>query len=64
MNPLDVLIGPVFTLLPFIQQICNDVLDYKILTEYQVNRFIASDGTRPFILAPDTQYISVSVKYI
>ena len=46
------------------QQICNDVLDYKILSEYQVNQFTASDGTQPFIKASDSQLITIGVKYI
>jgi hypothetical protein len=49
---------------PLTQQICNDVLDYKILSEYQVNQFTASDGTKPFASASDGQLITIGVKYI
>lgn len=47
-----------------VQQICNDVLDYQILGEYQVNQFVASDGTRPFAHAPDSQLITIGVKHL
>ena len=46
------------------QQICDDLLDYKVLSECQVNQYVASDGTRPFANAPDAQYSTVTVKYI
>uniref|UniRef100_A0A0P6E9S3 Ss-alanyl conjugating enzyme n=1 Tax=Daphnia magna TaxID=35525 RepID=A0A0P6E9S3_9CRUS len=46
------------------RQICDDLLDYTVLFECQVNQFVASDGTKPFLHAPDTQYSTVTVKYI
>uniref|UniRef100_A0A0P5KZY5 Ss-alanyl conjugating enzyme n=2 Tax=Daphnia magna TaxID=35525 RepID=A0A0P5KZY5_9CRUS len=49
---------------PLTQQICNDVLDYEILGEYQVNQFVASDETKPFSHAPDSQLITIGVKYL
>ena len=45
------------------QQICDDLMDYKVLSEFQVREFVASDGTRPFSNAPETQYSAVTVKF-
>lgn len=47
-----------------LQQVCDDLLDYQILFECQVNRYVAHDGTRPFAAAPDSQHSTVTVKYI
>ncbi|KAI9561851.1 hypothetical protein GHT06_012813 [Daphnia sinensis] len=46
------------------KQICVDLLDYTVLFECQVNQYVATDGTRPFLRAPDTQYATVTVKYV
>ncbi|XP_057376385.1 beta-alanyl-bioamine nonribosomal peptide synthetase ebony-like isoform X2 [Daphnia carinata] len=46
------------------RQICIDLLDYTVLFECQVNQFVASDGTRPFLHAPDTLDTIVTVKYV
>jgi len=44
-----------------LQQI-GKVHGYEVLTEYQVNQYIASDDTRPFLLAPDDFKIICSWK--
>jgi len=36
------------------QQIAIDIHGYEVLSEYQVNHFIAPDETKPFMLAPDS----------
>ena len=46
------------------QQVCDDLLDYNVLFEYQINQYVASDGSRPFAEAPDSQISVVTVKYI
>lgn len=35
-----------------------------IFSEYQVNQFLALDGTKPFSHAPDSQLITIGVKYL
>lgn len=38
---------------PLTQQLGTSVFGYKTLTTYQVNQFVASDGSHPFQEAPD-----------
>jgi len=37
------------------QQLCTDVYNYKVLNDYQVNLYVAPDGSKPFQEAPDSQ---------
>lgn len=37
------------------QQLDIDVYGYEVLLDYQVNKYVASDGSKPFGLAPDDQ---------
>lgn len=46
------------------QQLGTDIFGYKVLKEYKVNKFIASDGSKPFGKAPDSQTVSVSWKIL
>ncbi|XP_063607834.1 beta-alanyl-bioamine nonribosomal peptide synthetase ebony-like [Penaeus indicus] len=46
------------------QQVCDDLLSYKVLADYQVNLWVAPDGTKPFKDAPNTQRAVTTVKYI
>ncbi|XP_050294222.1 zwittermicin A synthase ZmaJ isoform X2 [Anthonomus grandis grandis] len=47
---------------PLTQQLGSDVYKYKCLLDYQVNQYIARDGTKPFGLAPDDQRAIVHYK--
>jgi len=38
---------------PLTQQLATEVFNYQVLQTYQVNQFVACDGTRPFRAAPD-----------
>ncbi|KAL1506202.1 hypothetical protein ABEB36_005604 [Hypothenemus hampei] len=49
---------------PLTQQLGGDVFNYQNLLEYQVNTYVASDGTKPFGLAPDDQRAIVHWKQI
>ncbi|XP_049778766.1 zwittermicin A synthase ZmaJ isoform X1 [Schistocerca cancellata] len=40
---------------PLTQQLGTDVYDYKVLLDYQVNTYVAPDGSKPFGEAPDWQ---------
>lgn len=49
---------------PLTQQLGSDVYKYKTLLDYQVNKYIHTDGTRPFSKAPDTQRCIVHWKEV
>lgn len=49
---------------PLTQQLGSDVFDYEVLLDYQVNKFVAEDGSKPFGSAPDTQRVSCSLKRV
>nr|XP_018903748.1 PREDICTED: uncharacterized protein LOC109034831 [Bemisia tabaci] len=49
---------------PLTQQLGSDVFDYEVLLDYQVNKFVAEDGSKPFGSAPDTQTVSCSLKRV
>ncbi|KAK0091639.1 hypothetical protein PV326_002925 [Microctonus aethiopoides] len=49
---------------PLTQQLDTDVYGYEVLLDYQVNEYIASDGTKPFGKAPDDQRALCSWKAI
>ncbi|EFA09829.1 beta-alanyl-bioamine nonribosomal peptide synthetase ebony isoform X2 [Tribolium castaneum] len=49
---------------PLTQQLGTDVYHYQTLLDYQVNRYVASDNTRPFGMAPDSQRAIVQWKPI
>lgn len=40
---------------PLTQQLGTDVYDYKVFNDYQVNLYVAPDGSKPFQEAPDSQ---------
>lgn len=44
------------------QQLGNSVYKYKTMREYQVNKYIFTDGTYPFAKAPDSQRVIVHWK--
>ncbi|XP_076059253.1 beta-alanyl-bioamine nonribosomal peptide synthetase ebony-like isoform X2 [Oratosquilla oratoria] len=46
------------------QHVCDDLLHYTVLADYQVNLWTAPDGTQPFAKALDTQRAVCTVKYI
>ncbi|KAK7072989.1 hypothetical protein SK128_006147 [Halocaridina rubra] len=46
------------------QQVCDDLLSYKVLGDHQVNSWIAPDGSRPFAPAPNSQRAVTTVKLI
>ena len=47
-----------------LQQIGSDVNNYETLLDYQVNEYVASDGSKPFATALDSQRTIVSWKKI
>ncbi|XP_017788181.1 PREDICTED: tyrocidine synthase 3 [Habropoda laboriosa] len=49
---------------PLTQQLGTDVFGYETMMTYQVNRYIAPDGTKPFGIAPDSQLAICSLKMI
>lgn len=49
---------------PLTQQLGTHVYGYETLLNYQVNQYIAPDGTRPFGKAPDSQRAIVQWKRI
>ncbi|KAK4313336.1 hypothetical protein Pmani_015324 [Petrolisthes manimaculis] len=46
------------------QQVCDDLMSYKVLKDTVVNTWVASDGTQPFQAAPDTQHAVTTVKFL
>ncbi|KAK8740652.1 hypothetical protein OTU49_002633 [Cherax quadricarinatus] len=46
------------------QQICEDILRYHVLHNYQVNLYVAPDGSKPFGAAPASQHAVAAVKFI
>ncbi|CAD6216235.1 GSCOCG00012870001-RA-CDS [Cotesia congregata] len=49
---------------PLTQQLGNDVYNYEVLLDYQVNQYVAPDGSKPFGEAPDDQRALCSWKTI
>lgn len=49
---------------PLTQQLGTTVYGYKTLSSYQVNQFVAADGTRPFLKAPDEQVALAQFKAV
>ncbi|CAK9829208.1 Tyrocidine synthase 3 [Anthophora retusa] len=49
---------------PLTQQLGTDVFGYETMMTYQVNRYNAPDGTKPFGEAPDSQLAICSLKMI
>ncbi|KAG7189638.1 hypothetical protein KM043_017318 [Ampulex compressa] len=49
---------------PLTQQLATDVYGYETASIYQVNKFVAADGTKPFGQAPDDQLAICSLKMI
>ncbi|KAJ8986012.1 hypothetical protein NQ317_013896 [Molorchus minor] len=49
---------------PLTQQLGTDVHGYQTMLDYQVNKYVASDNTKPFGLAPDEQRALVQWKPI
>lgn len=47
---------------PLTQQLGNDVYKYQTMLDFQVNQYVASDGAKPFGLAPDSQRVIVHWK--
>ncbi|XP_066590033.1 beta-alanyl-bioamine nonribosomal peptide synthetase ebony [Prorops nasuta] len=49
---------------PLTQQLGTDVYGYETVLTYQVNKYVAPDGTKPFGKAPDNQVAICSLKII
>lgn len=49
---------------PLTQQLGTDVYGYQTMLNYQINKFVASDNTKPFGLAPDWETVKVQWKKI
>ena len=49
---------------PLTQQLGTDIYNYQVLLDYQVNKYVAPDGTKPFGKAPDDQRAICSWKSI
>lgn len=49
---------------PFRQQLASSVYGYRTLADYQINKYVHRDGTKPFRNAPDSQKVLVQWKNI
>ncbi|XP_015606701.1 uncharacterized protein LOC107273239 [Cephus cinctus] len=49
---------------PLTQQLGTDIYGYQVLLDYQVNKYIAPDGSKPFGKAPDEQRAVCSWKSV
>ncbi|KAF5303146.1 hypothetical protein FQR65_LT08309 [Abscondita terminalis] len=49
---------------PLTQHLCSNFYGYETCLDYQVNQFVASDNTKPFGLAPDSQRALVQWKEV
>lgn len=49
---------------PLTQQLGTDVFKYQVMEDYQVNKYVAPDGTRPFYKALDSQRAVCSWKKV
>ncbi|XP_076673165.1 nonribosomal peptide synthetase ebony [Andrena cerasifolii] len=49
---------------PLTQQLGMDVFGYETMLSYQVNKYVAPNGTKPFGQAPDSQLAICSLKMI
>uniref|UniRef100_A0A1B6MA14 Carrier domain-containing protein n=1 Tax=Graphocephala atropunctata TaxID=36148 RepID=A0A1B6MA14_9HEMI len=49
---------------PLTKQLGTDVFDYKVMCEYQANKYMAPDGSKPFYRAPDSLRVACSWKEI
>ncbi|XP_015187502.1 PREDICTED: tyrocidine synthase 3 [Polistes dominula] len=49
---------------PLTQQLAIDVYAYETMLTYRVNEYVASDNSKPFCRAPDTQVAICSLKMI
>lgn len=49
---------------PLTQQLGSNFLGYRTLVDYQVNKYVSSDGSKPFLKAPDSQRVIVHWKDI
>lgn len=49
---------------PLTQQLAENILNYKTLKSYQINQFVAPDGTRPFKRGPDSLIAVCSFKQL
>ena len=47
---------------PLTQQLGPTVYNYQVLLDYQVNKYVGPDSTKPFWLAPDFQRAIVHCK--
>lgn len=47
-----------------LQQLGNDIFKYEILKTYQVNQYVAADGSMPFKEAPNEQITICSWKQV
>ncbi|XP_058810434.1 beta-alanyl-bioamine nonribosomal peptide synthetase ebony [Phymastichus coffea] len=45
---------------PLTQQLGTDIFNYEVMLDYQVNQYVAPDGTKPFQKAPNDQRAVVS----
>ncbi|KAK5644614.1 hypothetical protein RI129_005914 [Pyrocoelia pectoralis] len=49
---------------PLTQQLGTNIYSYRTYLDCQVNQYVASDGTKPFGLAPDSQRVLVQWKAV
>lgn len=46
------------------QQLASSIYGYRTLVDYQINKYVRSDGTKPFGNAPDSQRVMMQWKNI
>lgn len=49
---------------PLSQQVASNVYGYQTLVDYQINKYVHGNGTKPFQRAPDNQRAMVQWKNI
>lgn len=49
---------------PLTQQLASSIYGYKTCVNYQINKYVDRDGTKPFGKAPDSQSVMVHWKIV
>jgi len=47
-----------------IKDVCVVLHGHQVVSEYSVNQFVASDGTKPYSLAPDSTMAIITIKFM
>jgi hypothetical protein len=47
---------------PLVSTLAVDVYGYEIMAKHHINKYVDNDGRKPFINAPDEQFVAVVFK--